>query len=230
MIAVPIRYRRAEKGLFIQKLQHAIPSIVVLGDGIDHLSHNPHGVELALGVFEVGAALAVIASVVHGIRTLRKPLPATADLHQGHHHGPDWIDIFIGVMLGVEAYAKYVATAQIPRPTIVLALAMVTIGLAHGKLAAFGDRRRELRVDADGISLPTKPFRRLALKWAEVAAIDIGERYARVTAQDGRTQRIDLTDVVQPQKIRDALTAAHTFLEEARHAASASIESTANDA
>ena len=49
MIAVPLRNRKAECGLFVQKLQHAIPSIVVFGDGFTHLSHNPHGIELALG-------------------------------------------------------------------------------------------------------------------------------------------------------------------------------------
>ena len=36
--------------MFIQKLQHAVPSIVVLGDGIEHLSHDPHGLDLAIGV------------------------------------------------------------------------------------------------------------------------------------------------------------------------------------
>jgi hypothetical protein len=229
MIAVPVRYKRAERGLFLQKLQHAIPSIVVLSDGLAHLSHDPHGVELALGVFEVGAALAVMASVVIGIRKLRHSA-SNADAHGHGHHGVDWIDIFIGVMLSVEAYAKYHATAHIPRPTILLAATMLAIGLTHGKLAAFGDRRRELRVDANGISMPTKPFQRLILNWSEVAAIDVGERYARVTANDGRTQRIDLTGVTQPQAIRDALMAANTFLDDARHAARASIESTTGDA
>jgi hypothetical protein len=229
MIAVPLRYKRAERGLFLQKLQHAVPSIVVMGDGLAHLSHDPHGVELALGLFEVGAALAVMASVVIGIRKLRRSAPK-ADAHGHGHHGVDWIDIFIGVMLCVEAYAKYHATARIPRPTILLAVTMLIVGLTHGKIAAFGDRRRELRVDANGISMPSKPFQRLTLTWPEVAAIDIGERYARVTANDGRTQRIDLTDVIQPQSIRDALMAANTFLDDARHAERASIESTTGDA
>lgn len=229
MIAVPLRYKRAERGLFIQKLQHAIPSVVVLGDGLSHLSHNPRGAELALGVLEVGAALAVMASVVRGIRKLRHSAHA-ADAHAAHAHSVDWIDIFIGVMLGVEAYAKYHATSALPRPTIVLALAMILIGLMHGKIASFGNRRRELRVDTDGISLPTRPFQRMTLSWTEVGAIDIGERYARVTANDGRTQRIDLTDVVNATAVRDALMTANAFLEDARHAASASIESTASGA
>jgi hypothetical protein len=229
VIAVPIRYRRAERGLFLQKLQHAIPSIVVLGDGLAHLSHDPHGAELALGLFEVRAAMTVMASVVIGLRKLRRSAP-TSDLHGHGNHGVDWIDIFIGVMLSVEAYAKYHATAHIPRPTILLAVTMLVVGLMHGKLAAFGDRRRELRVDANGISMPTRPFVRLSLTWQDVASIDIGERYGRVTANDGRTHRFDFTDLIQPQAVRDALMAANTFLDDARHAERASIESTTHDA
>src|SRR5262245_20997061 len=136
MISVPIRYKRAERGQFIQKLQHAIPSVVVLSDGLSHLSHEPHGIDLALGVAEVGVALAVMGTVVYGFRKLaKKPAHAPAE-HV--HHGVDWIDISIGVMLAVEAYAKYHATQHIPRPTILLSIVMIGIGLAHGRIAAWG--------------------------------------------------------------------------------------------
>jgi hypothetical protein len=228
MISIPIRYRRAERGQFIQKLQHAIPSIVVLGDGVKHLSHDPHGVDLVLGAFEIGAALAVIISVLRGFRRIAK---RPADTHPDHeHHGIDWIDIFIGLMLAVEAYSVYHATGHRPRPTLLLAATMITIGLFHGKLAAFGDRRRTLRVGPEGISVPGKPLTRMTLKWNEVASIDIGERWAIVTASSGRSKRIDLSDVKQPAAVRDALMQARTFLDESRHAARASIESTTTTA
>ena len=229
MISVPIRYRRAQRGLFIQKLQHAIPSIVVLGDGIEHLSHEPHGLDLWLGVAEIGVSLLVIGSVIRGFRHLRAETAANVDVHHAHH-GVDWIDICLGAMLSVEAYAKYHATAHIPRPTIVMAIAMFTIGILHGRLAAWGDRRRQLRVDADGISLWVRPFKQLRLAWAEVAAIEIDERAAVITAIDGRSQRIDLIDVLNPRAVREAINAARTELDASRHAASASIESTATNA
>jgi len=224
MISIPIQYRRVERGQFIQKLQHAIPSIVVLSDGLDHLSHDPHGTDLVLGVFEVAAAAAVMISVVRGFRKLIKR--RDHDEHAHLHHGVDWIDIFIGAMLGVEAYAKYHATAHIPRPTILLAVAMVTIGVVHGRIAAWGARKRRLEVGPDGISIPGKKFTRLTLKWTDVASIEIGDRFAVITASDGRSNKIDLSDVRQPQAVRDALMQARTFLDDARHAASASIEST----
>src|SRR4030095_6767720 len=144
MIAVPVRYRSATRGLFVQKLQHAVPSIVVLGDGVDHLSHAV-GLDWWLGAVEVGVSLLVIASVIRGVRELVKhTAKSNHDVHT--HHGVDWIDICLSAMLGVEAYAKYHATGHIPRPTILLALTMLSIGLAHGRLAEVLSQRPELRV------------------------------------------------------------------------------------
>ena len=229
MIAIPIRYRRAERGIFVQKLQHAVPSVVVLGDGLAHLSHDPHGVELALGVFEVGASLLVVGSVVRGFMQLRKHLAAAHGDHGHEHHGVDWIDICLGVMLSVEAYAKYHATDHIPRPTILLAVTMLTIGLVHGRLAAWGSRKRELRVTTEGVSVPGKPFTRLTLSWPEVESIEMDDRAAVIKAIDGRSKRIDLSDVLHPKAVRDALLTARAFLDETRHAANASIESIPSD-
>ena len=226
--AVLIRYRRAHRGLFIQKLQHAVPSIVVLGDGIDHLSHAA-GPDWWLGAVEVGVSLLVIGSVIRGFRQLRRQT-AKSDHDVHTHHGVDWIDICLGAMLSVEAYAKFHATGHLPRPTILLAFAMFAIGMLHGAIAKKGDERRQLRVSTDGITVPGKPFHRMVLTWAEVASIEIDERWAIVTATDGRTRRIDLRDVFQPQAIRDALASARPFLDESRHAANASIESTPADA
>jgi hypothetical protein len=224
MIAVPLRYRRAHRGLFIQKLQHAVPSIVVLGDGIDHLSHGGAALDLGIGVAEVGVSLLVIGSVIRGFRELRKHT-AKGDHDVHPHHGVDWIDICLGAMLSVEAYAKYHATGHLPRPTLLLAFTMFTIGMLHGAIAKKGDERRQLRVGSDGIVVPGRPFNRMRLAWAQVASIDIGDRWATIAATDGRTRNIDLDDVLQESAVRDALASARTRLDEARHAASASIES-----
>ena len=228
MIAVPIRYRSASRAIFVQKLQHAVPSIVVLSDGLDHLSHAA-GLDWWLGAVEVGVSLLVMGSVVRGVRELVKHTAKSE--HDVHiHHGIDWVDICLAAMLSVEAYAKYHATLHIPRPTILLAVTMLTVGLTHGRLAKFGDRRRQLRVSADGISVPGRQFRRMTLTWAEVGSIDIDDRWAVVTATNGREQRINLRDVLRPNAVRDALASARALLAESRHAASASIESSAVDA
>jgi hypothetical protein len=228
MIAVPIRYRRQIKGMFVQKLQHVVPSVVVLGDGLDHLSHEPQFADLLLGGFEVVASVLVIGSALRAFQQLRKHI-SKEHLDDHHAHGVDWIDVSLSVMLTVEAYSKYHATGHVPRPTLLLAAAMLAIGLLHGRLAAWGDRRRQLRVSADGISVPRRKFLRMTLPWDQVASIESDDRYAVITAVDGRTGRIDMHDVFQPKAVRDALMSARTFLDEARHASRASIESSTAD-
>ncbi len=235
MTSVPIRYRSATRALFVQKLQHAVPSIVVFSDGLNHLDHAV-GLDWWLGAVEVGVSVLVMVSVVRGVRALVKhTAKGNDDIHLPH--GIDWIDICLFAMLSVEAYAKYHATHHSPRPTILLAVTMLVVGLTHGRLAQWGDRRRALRISADGISVPGRQFRRMTLTWAEVASIDVDDRAAVVTATNGRTMRINLSDALQPKAIREALASARTMLEESRRAAAASIdaasesiESTAADA
>jgi hypothetical protein len=211
MTAIPVRYRRAQKGLFIQKLQHAIPSVVVLGDGLAHLQHEPHGVSLALGAAEVLVSGLVIGSVVRGFLKLRAGAAPAAPGHA--HHGVDWIDLSLGAMLLVEAYAKYHATADVPGPTVLLGAAMIVLGFVHGRIAAWGDRRLELRVDDAGISVPGRFFRRLSLAWPQVAEITDGPAIARVIALDGRDQQIDLADAVNADALRAALADARARLD-----------------
>ena len=185
MIAVPVRYRKAQRGLFVQKIQHAVPSFVVFSDGLEHLSHEHPGLsDLALGGFEVVASVLVIGSVIRGFRAMMKETAAV----------------------------------------------MFAVGILHPRLAAWGDRRRELRVGPDGISVSYRKFARLTLSWAEVASIETDDRSAVITATDGRSARINLGDAFHPKAIRDALMTANTFLDDARHAASASIESATTDA
>lgn len=213
---IPVRYRRTEKGLFAQKLQHAVPAVIVLGDGISHLQHEPSGMTLALGLAEVLVSLLVMGSIIWELRRLRATGRGSGHAHVSH--GVDWIDLFLGAMLLVEAYARFDATSRLPRPTIVLGLALVILGLAHGRIAAWGDRRRSLVVNEGGISVPGRFFRRLSLQWSEVAEITMAPAKARVIAHDGRDQDLDLADAVQPDEIRAALTEARARLESYRAA------------
>lgn len=211
MSAVAVRYRRVQRGQFAQKLQHALPSVIVLMDGVDHLQHDPYGASLALGIAEVGVSLAVIVTVVRGFRKLVKGGGST---HEGHaQHGVDWIDICLGAMLLVEAYAKYHANGHVARPIILMAVVLLIIGVMHGRIAAGGARRLELRVDDDGISVPGRFFRRLTLPWSEVAEITVGPGKARVIATNGREQGLNLADAINADAIRQVLNEARERLE-----------------
>ena len=211
MIAIPVRSRRAHKGQFVQKLQHAIPSVVVLGDGIAHLTHDPHGASLALGAAEVVVSVLVIGSVIRGFRRLRTQLAHTGPRHA--HHGVDWIDLCLAAMLAVEAGAEYSATGHLARPKIVLAVAMFAIGLGHGHIAAWGDRRRELRVADTGLSIPGAFFRRHTMAWSNIASFDVTDTAAVITLINGDTRRLNLADAMEPAAIAAALSHARALHE-----------------
>jgi len=206
MIAVPLHTRRVQRGQFLQKLQHAVPSVVVLGDGLAHVQHDPHGLSLALGVAEIVASLLVIGTVVRGLRRLLKQAPQTASAHA--RHGIDWIDISLGAMLSVEVYARYHENGHLARPTILLAATMFIIGFSHGRIAAWGSRRRELRVTDEGISVPGRFFSRATLPWEDVAEIAIGPEKARVIPITGRDRVIDIGDALDREAVRAAMAAA----------------------
>lgn len=214
MTAIPVRYRRTQRGLFAQKLQHAVPALIVLGDGVGHLQHAPSGATLALGLAEVLASLLVMGSIGREMRQLRTSGQASGHTHASH--GVDWIDLSLGTMLMVEAYARFEATARLPRPTLVLGLGLIVIGLAHSRIAAWGDRRRSLIVDDGGISVPGRFFQRLSLPWSDVAEITTAAAKVRVIAHDGRDQELDLADAVEPDRIRAALIEARHRLESHR--------------
>ena len=209
MSLVPVRYRRVENARFLQKLQHAIPSVIVLTEGVSHLQHGPHGVSLALGVAEVAVSLLVIGTVIRGFRVLR-----TAVAPGRHaHHGIDWIDLTLGAMLLVEAYAKFHANGRLARPIILMGAVLIVVGIFHGRIAAWGGRRLELRVEDQGISVPGRFFRRLTLAWSEVAEITVGAATARVIALDGRDQQLNLADAINADAIRHALADARGRLD-----------------
>ncbi len=222
---VLVRYRRVDNARFLQKLQHAIPSVIVLTDGISHLQHDPHGVSLALGIAEVVVSLLVIGTVIRGFRELRAARTSATAGQQAHpHHGIDWIDLSLGAMLLVEAYAKFHANGRLARPTILMGVVLIVIGLFHGRIAAWGARRLELRIDDRGISVPGRFFRRLTLAWSEVAEITVGATTARVIAVNGRDQPLNLADAINADEIRHVLADARARLVSHRaHVAGADV-------
>jgi len=204
-ITVPLVSRRAQRVQLFQKVQHAVPAPVLIGDGLNRLTDHGALWSTALGVAEVGASAVVIVALVRAIRDQRKP-----STHAHHAHGIDWIDIFLGVMVLVEVLVHYHETGRIQRPTLLLGATLIVLGLLHGWLITRASRRRALRVTDDGITVGKKFFRRFAVRWPDIAEIQVSAAQAYVIARDGREHRFDLEDLTAPADIRQALLAAQT--------------------
>ena len=118
-------------------------------------------------------------------------------------------------MLAVEVWAHWHETGHIKRPTVFLATAMVVIGLLHGRIVAFAQGRRGLWIDDDGIRVGPRPFRHFTTTWAELAAIDLAPREARLVRRDGTTCVLELHDLRNAADVRAALEGARLRLPEA---------------
>ena len=106
-------------------------------------------------------------------------------------------------------------------PTLLLAFAMFAIGFSHGRIAAWGSRKRELRVTDEGISVPGRFFSRTTLRWEDIAEIAIGPDKARIIPYTGRDQVIDIGDALNRDAVRAALEHARIRLDNSRIAPAA---------
>jgi hypothetical protein len=127
----PARQRRRAVGRLLQKVQHALPGILLMSEGVHSLQAGAHGWHLALAIAEVATSAVVFIALIKAIRQLRDQTRGGAVPHL--HTGIDWVDIFLGVMVFTEAWAKYVETGHIARPTILLGVVMVVLGVFGGK-------------------------------------------------------------------------------------------------
>jgi hypothetical protein len=212
VLTVPLRSKRRERAILLQKLQHAAPAVVLLGAGLTALGEDAHGFALALAILEIVSSVTLFVTIILALRQARRPANAAASLRP--HHGPDWIDVFTAAVLFTEAIERYHHTHHIARPTILLAVVLLTIGLLHGRIVTRAGRRMTLQVGDDDLFVGGRPFRTLRVKWADLASIEVGGRYATVTARDGRRRKLDLEDLEGADAVRAALEGARQRLAE----------------
>jgi hypothetical protein len=213
---VPLLSKRIDTARLIQKAQHVIPAVPLLMHGLARLGHEGDGWSRLLGVAEAATSALVLVAFVRQARATRLAARASHDdgADHGHAaHGIDWVDLCLGGMLAIEVWAHWHESGHIKRPTVLLAAAMVIIGLAHGRIAAWGARRRSLRVDDHGIHVPSLRFSgRFDATWDQLAAIDVGDAEARLARHDGTSRTLNLRDLHHAGAVREALAVARLRL------------------
>jgi len=205
---VLLHSRRRERALLAQKIQHAAPAFVLLFDGLQGLKAHAEWLSLAVAGAEILTSVLVLGSVA---RSMRNNLRA-ADTAVHHHQGVDWIDLFLSAMLATEVLAHWHETGHIRRPTLLLAVTMLALGLSHGRLGARQLRRRGLLVTDDGISVGGRFFTRFTARWNEIARIQIDDAQATIVKTDGVERRIDLADLRNRHEVALALQQAQRRL------------------
>jgi PH (Pleckstrin Homology) domain-containing protein len=207
--SVPLRSRRRQRALALQKAQHAVPAIGLLGVGLQALREGAHGPELALAAIEIAAGGVLLVAMARSLRAAR-----TSAIRHAAHAGVDWIDIWAAAVLFVEALETWHLKGHIARPVILTALLTLAMGLFHGRIMQAAARRRMLEVSAEGIRIGGGPFRRFCARWSDIRSIDIDQRQASIHTHHGRPRRLALTDLDDAPAVRAALLTARTHLAE----------------
>ena len=134
----PRRARRRAVAKVLMKLQHAVPGVVLIQEGVQSLREGVEGWHRLLAVSEVLVCVAVFVSLARVFPDLARDIRRGTVPHI--HLGIDWVDIFLGGMLFTEAWAKYLDHGHVARPTILLGLVMIIFGVFGGRYVAWRTR------------------------------------------------------------------------------------------
>ena len=198
-VVVPLQSRRLERAQLLQKVNHAIPAAGLLVAGTQALTEGAHGVALALAAVEIGTSAMLLFTLARGFRELRRG----SAVHRAAH-GVDWIDIWAAGVLFVEAAERWHLTHHLSRPTILTGIITLALGLFHDRISARIQRRRAVRITAEGIYVGAKPFRGLKARWPDIASISITGQVAEVRTRTGRVRRVNLADLRNAEEVRAA--------------------------
>jgi hypothetical protein len=217
MLIVPLRSRRQQRAQLAQKLQHAVPGIVLLLAGLQALTESPHGAALALAIFELASSALLLANTARSVHANRHLLHRSVHGHAAHaaHHGIEWFDIFAAAVVIAEGFEHRLHGGHhFPRPAMLTAAILLVLGVFHGRIQQFAEGRRALKVSEVGISIGGRPFkqRRVRAQWADLKSIDIGDRWAVISTRAGRERTLDLADLEGAEHVRAALETARERL------------------
>ena len=206
---VALESLRRERAQAMLKVQHAVPAAALLFAGVQGSQRGVQGFELVLAWVEIVFSALLLRTLALSIRKAlaNRQHPAEPPATEHHHGAVDWSEVLAGVVLLVEVVERWQSHGHIARPTILLAVVTIGLGLLHGRVAERARRRRQLIVGVDGVEIRGR-FRRFSARWSELERFEIGEREATLVARGGACRRLDFTDLRHAETVRAALLAA----------------------
>jgi hypothetical protein len=181
--------RRRRAAGWISKIQHVIAGIPLLIVGIEKFAAD--AAERPIATLEIAIALAVLVAFV---RELRAEFRQSKSEHgEATHSRFAWFDLAAGALLIFEAFHGHHTKPGYLRPQFYSGLVAIGLGLFHHRLQRLQQRRRYLKLDETGIEFRFGPFRKLDLKWNELASMDLNEQKVVLHRTDGRSHSIRLS-------------------------------------
>lgn len=190
------------------------PAAVLLVAGLQQLTDEPHGWGLLLAILEVVVGLLMLGAIARTVRGSRHLLmPRTAPAHAAHaaHPAIEWENLIAAAMVLAEGWEHRLHGGRhFSRPAMLMAAVLIVTGFLNRRIIRRAQARRTLRVTDTELYVPGRPFKARAIRasWAQLASIQISDRRALIATRAGRTRTLDLSDLEDADRIREALTEA----------------------
>jgi hypothetical protein len=121
---------------------------------------------------------------------------ATLAMLRGHARFGRWVEGLAGAVLLLDGLSKTYGPKGHPSWALTLnGLVLIGIGALAPQLEARREARRGLRLDDGGLTYRRNRWRRFVVARGDIREVAIGPRDALVHTTDGRSLRIDLTDL-----------------------------------
>lgn len=185
-MTIHLHDKRREAAEWLPKIQHAIGGVPLLLSGVHHLSEES---ERPIALLEIAIAVVVLGALAKELHAVRRRAKAEVPPHSAL----GWFDLAAGAMLIFEAFHGAVHKPGYLRPQFLSGVVTIGLGLFHARLHAFQHHRRYVKLDEDGLEYRGGPFRRLAVRWADLECIQLSPAAAAFHWTDGRQRTLKLT-------------------------------------
>jgi hypothetical protein len=203
--------RRRRLAQLLSKLQHVCAGFPLLFIGVNRLVTDES--DRPIAVLEVAIATAVLVAFAQELRAEWRH--SAKDPETAPHPEVGWFDLAAGFLLIFEAFHGAHTKPGYLRPPFLAGLVAIALGLFHRRLQNFAHHRRYITIDDIGVELRSSPLRRLKIRWADLASIDLSEAKIVFHRTNGRRRSIRLSWYGNADAVRRAV---------ADHPASAALQ------
>ena len=194
--------RRLQAADLLTKLQHVFGGFPLLFIGLRKIvSSSP---EWPMAIVEVAIGGLVVLTF---IRELRQTLRSKEHEHpSAWHTAIGWFDLAAGGLLIFEAFHQPHVKPGYLRPQFLSGTVAIGLGIFQGRFHGWRNRRRYLKLDANGMQCRLSPFRRFSLAWTELESVEISDKEATFKTKEGQQRTIRTGLYNNANEIRSAIS------------------------
>jgi hypothetical protein len=173
---------------FARSFGHVTPGIILVLSGLEGLASAGRE-HLWLALLSIAAGAAVVIAFIREMRHTRSDAP----------HGINWLDVFAGIVLFVEAAHRYSPEKgfQPAHGYAFAGLLTIALGIFHARLAALA----RITCTKEGVFARTAPFRSVKVAWEDIASPQITDSVITLNTKSGDSPKIDLRTVENKNEV-----------------------------